>query len=407
MEASVIAICSVVRRPRSTCLPSSFIASPMPSSRALGAMSFMRTGTPREADWYEMPPPMMPAPSTAARLTGRAAFACLRAIFFTAWSPRKTDNQGASGLGLCHLRAQRGLDRHRLVTRLAGALLDRVDGGHRRRVVRPGLAGHEGLAAEEDHAGLDPVELQRGLLLLAARAPVELPVGRLLQHHQRRLAQVGGRGHRVDGSGLQRLLRAVLLAAGDPLDGDVGAGDARQAHGAAPAREDAELGLGQADLGLGRHHAVARGEAQLEAAAESDAVDRGDARRLEVLEHREDLLPVAQEAGDLLFAALEQRHELGDVGADDEDVLAARDQHAARRPLARAARRRPRQQAGERLLQLAKRRLVQLVDGVFLEIETQFDETAVEGKDLHGLSFEGHGSLLHVLGWLGVGCLPF
>ena len=33
---------------------------------------------------------MIPAPRTAARFTGRAAFACFFAIFFTAWSPRKT-----------------------------------------------------------------------------------------------------------------------------------------------------------------------------------------------------------------------------------------------------------------------------------------------------------------------------
>ena len=175
-------------------------------------------------------------------------------------------------------------------------------------------------------------ELQRGLLLLAPGLPVELAVGRVLQHAERRLAQVGGRHGRVHGADLQGVGGRPLLAAGDPLDRGVGPAQAGEPHGAAPAGEEAELRLRQADLRLRGHRAVARGEAQLEAAAERDAVDRDDGRRVEVLDRGEDGVRVEEPAGELLLALLEVAEELGDVGADEEDVLAARDQDARAGP---------------------------------------------------------------------------
>ena len=58
------------------------------------------------------------------------------------------------------------------------------------------------------------------------------------------------------------------------------ADQARHALRAAAARQQADLDLGQADEGLRvvGHDAVMAGEAQLEAAAEREAVDRGDER---------------------------------------------------------------------------------------------------------------------------------
>ena len=51
IPASTCAIWPVVSLPRSTCFSRSFTASPMPVSSAFGATSFMRTGTPFDADW--------------------------------------------------------------------------------------------------------------------------------------------------------------------------------------------------------------------------------------------------------------------------------------------------------------------------------------------------------------------
>jgi hypothetical protein len=51
IAARTWAIWAVVSFPRSTCFSRSFTASPRPSSSAFGATSFMRTGTPFDADW--------------------------------------------------------------------------------------------------------------------------------------------------------------------------------------------------------------------------------------------------------------------------------------------------------------------------------------------------------------------
>ncbi len=40
-----------------------------------------------------MPPPMIPAPRTAARCTGFAPAEAFFASFFTSWSPRKTETR--------------------------------------------------------------------------------------------------------------------------------------------------------------------------------------------------------------------------------------------------------------------------------------------------------------------------
>ena len=45
-------------------------------------------GVPFRADWKAMPPPMMPAPSTAALLISRLALAVLPFTFLTCWSAR-------------------------------------------------------------------------------------------------------------------------------------------------------------------------------------------------------------------------------------------------------------------------------------------------------------------------------
>ncbi len=76
----------------------------------------------------------------------------------------------------------------------------------------------------------------------------------------------------------QGVFGAVFLARGDPLDGVVDTDHARQAHGAAEARVDAQLDFRQADLGGGGHDTVIGRQAHLETATQGDAVDGDDGR---------------------------------------------------------------------------------------------------------------------------------
>ena len=96
---------------------------------------------------------------------------------------------------------------------------------------------------------------------------------------------------------------------------------------AAGAGDQAELHLGETELGLGMvgGDAVGAGERELEAAAETGAVDRGDDRLGQGLDPAHHLLPL--EAQPLRFGLGGERGELLDVGAGDEGVGLARDQH--------------------------------------------------------------------------------
>ena len=182
--------------------------------------------------------------------------------------------------------------------------------------------------------------------------------------------------------------RRPLLAAGDPLDRGVGPAEAREPDGPAPAGEEAELRLGQADL---RRRATSRGSSRRGTArsrrpratplmATTDGASRSSIAEKTASVSR-------SQPGELLLALLEVREELGDVGADAEDVLAARDEDAAQ--ALRGAR-----SSATAVFSSPTVERVELVDRLALQVEPQLDEAVVEGKDLHGLSFVAHGLLL-------------
>ncbi len=75
-----------------------------------------------------MPPPMIPAPRTAADSTFEAVLAIFFATFPTNWSPRKMSRDWSGG-SLRHAREGLSLDLQRVFTAAAGALLHRRDGG--------------------------------------------------------------------------------------------------------------------------------------------------------------------------------------------------------------------------------------------------------------------------------------
>ena len=159
-----------------------------------------------------------------------------------------------------------------------------------------------------EQAGRDLVDL---LLADAARRLADLLLG-----------EGYGGGHHVavgdlvDQSGGGTLGCVDEGACGDELQGLLGADGARETLRAAGARNDAELDLGQAELAhvLGRN-AVVAAERQLQAAAESGAVDGGDNRLGRLLDRVDQ---GRQER--LLHLALEFR----DVGAGGEELARAR-----------------------------------------------------------------------------------
>ena len=87
----------------------------------------------------------------------------------------------------------------------------------------------------------------------------------------------------------------------------------------------------------------------------------------------------------LVFAIAEIFGEFGDIGADNEAVLAAGDQKPPDVRVAPEERR--------RLAELVQRRPVELVDRVALTIEPQLHDSFVERDTLYRLTFERHGNL--------------
>src|SRR5215213_3776975 len=171
---------------------------------------------------------------------------------------------------------------------------------------------------------------------LAAQALVEVGAGgrldRLLGHAQRDGALLGdavgqlqglrfevGRGDdEVDEAEVVGVLRVDHVAREDQLHRLTLADESRQALGAAAAGDDAEVDLGLAEARRLAGDADVAGEGQLAAAAEAEAVDHGDDRLGEGVhggEERARRHHVALRDGGA-------PHELTDVGAGDESLLA-------------------------------------------------------------------------------------
>ncbi|CRR83940.1 hypothetical protein PAERUG_P48_London_17_VIM_2_01_13_02338 [Pseudomonas aeruginosa] len=292
--------------------------------------------------------------------------------------------------GLGQLDEAGGFDFQRLVAAEVGGLLDALDGFHRRRVVRTGLAGDEALGGFEGHHLLDCIQLQLFQLRLAPCLVVQLAGDGALGQVEGSGLQLLGSDHGVDGADLQGVLGLVFLARGDPLDGVIAADQARQADGAAEARVDAQLDFRQADLGGRAHHAEVRGQAHLQAAAEGDAVDRGNGGYVQVFEVAEDLVGFEVARHQFLVGQLEVVNELGDVGTNDEHVLAAGHDHALDRCIGL-----------DRIdcrTQLTEGETVELVDGLALEIEIQLDDAALKRLNRDGFTLVNH-QLISTLLW--------
>ena len=291
-------------------------------------------------------------------------------------------DQRVGDRGLGEFREGRALDLQRIVAVLAGGLLHGLHGFDRRRVGLACLAGDEALRGFEGHHTFHHVQLERALLLGAPRLPVDLAVNGQLQHAVGGVAQFFRGDHRVHRVILQCAVSLHLLAAGDPLDGVVGTDQARQAHGAAKARDDSQLHFRLAHLGRGGHHPVVGGQRHFHAATQGKAVDGGDRGERQVLDGAEGLVGLVRPGSDCLFCAAEVLAKLGDVGADDEDVLGAGDQQAFELTVPR--------QRDPRLGQLGHGPGIEFVDRLALAVEAQLGEVARQPGDTDGLPLE-HG----------------
>ena len=100
--------------------------------------------------------------------------------------------------------------------------------------------------------------------------------------------------------------------------------------------------------------------------------------------------------GDQLFVRqLEIVDELGDVGADDEYVLAAGDDNALHRAIGL--------EGVDGLAQIVEGEAVELVDGLTLEVEIQFDDAALKSLNRDGFTFVNH-QLISTVWKLNVTC---
>ena len=291
-------------------------------------------------------------------------------------------DQALGDRGLGQLDEAGGLDFQGLVAAEVGGFLNGLDRLDRSRVVRAGLASDEALGGLEAHHLLDGVELELFQLGLTLGLVVQLAGDGALDQIQRGFLELGGGDDGIDGADFQRVFSAVFLAGGDPLDGVVGTDHARQAHGAAEARVDTQFDFRQTDLGGLAHYAVVTGQAHLETATQGDAVDGDDGRHGEVFEITEDLVGFQVASHQLCVGQFEVVDEFGDIGADDEHVLATGDNHALDRTVSL-----DRVDGGA---QLVEGKTVEFVDGLTLEVELQFDDATLKSLNRDGFTFVNH-----------------
>jgi len=273
-------------------------------------------------------------------------------------------------------------DFQRFVTAEVGRFLDALDGLDRSRIVRAGLACDERLGGLERHHLLDGIELELVQFRLALGLVVQFAGDGALDQIQCSFLQLLRSDDGIDRVHLEGVFGAVLLAGGDPLDSIVHTDQARQTHGAAEARVDAQLDFRQTDLGGGGHDAIVSGHAHLETATQGDAVDGDHGGHAQVFEIVEDLVCFEVAGNQLFIGQLEVVDELGDVGADDEHILAAGDDDTLDRSVGL--------DGIDCLAQIVESEAIEFIDGLTLEVEIQFDDAALKSLNRDGFTFVNH-----------------
>jgi hypothetical protein len=123
--------------------------------------------------------------------------------------------------------------------------------------------------------------------------------------------------HGIDETQVFGLLRPDRAAARHQIDGGSSTDQARQAHRAARARDDAELDFRQTETGGGKRHPIGAAERHFETAAKRAAVNARDPGLFRVFDTRHHIRQMRRQRR---FA------ELADIGAGDESAAGA-EQH--------------------------------------------------------------------------------
>src|SRR5690606_15248932 len=229
---------------------------------------------------------------------------------------------------------------------------------------------------------LNAVELELFQLRLALGLEVQLAGNSALDQIQRSSLQLVGSYHGIHGTHFQGISRLIFLATTDPLDGIVITDHARQTYGTAKAWVDAQLNFRQTYLGALSRYAIVGSQAHFKTATQGDAIDGDHSRNRQVFEIVEDLVGFEVAGHQLFVRQLEVIDELGDVGADDEHVLATADDHALDRGVGL--------DGVDCCTQLIQGKAVEFVDGLTLEVEIQFDDAALKSLSRDGFTFVNH-----------------
>ena len=297
--------------PRAAVASQFFFMTPRPRSSCSWPISMMVTGMPALANDIEMPPPMVPAPMMAtlldlARLGVGGNAGHLRGLALG-------EERVALRLRLIaghQLDELLALEGNAFLERALQRLLDALGAGERRDQAAVALVGGSRSLGEDLRIGLGGGEL--GVVVAHALQRAFLGQHLLGESHAgiRRIAleQV------VDEADLHALVALDRIAGDDHLHGLGRPDHARQPLGAAGARQQAELHLGQAEVGVLGRDAEMAAQRGLETAAERIAVDRRDDRPRRVFQRVENFMQARR---------LRRLAELADVGAGDEAAAGA------------------------------------------------------------------------------------
>src|SRR5216683_272167 len=285
---------------------------PRPRSSASCATSTTVTGIPALAKFMAMPPPMVPAPITAAFLISLAGVSGGTSGILAASRSAKKKSLRFRFRRVEELDEQFPLALDALIERQADRRLDGLDDA----LGRPEAARLPRHALAELREDLRFAPGGRDLV----GEVTDLPERTLLVEHLLGEGHAGGGKiavhDLVDEPDPECLVGADGAAADHHLQALLDAHHARQPLRAARAGQNPQLHLGQTEAGALHADAVVTGERDLETAAEGRAVDGGHdglRRALDQIQHRVERRLRGRLA------------ELGDVGAGDEGASGADD----------------------------------------------------------------------------------
>src|SRR5690606_32551444 len=175
--------------------------------------------------------------------------------------------------------------------------------------------------------------------------------------------------HGINGTCFQGRFGALVGTASNPLDGVVHADQARQAHGTAETGVDAQLGFRQADLGALGHDTEVTGQTHFQTAAQRQTVNGGHGGNVQIFEGVENAVGFQAASDQFLFGQLERLNKFGDVGADDENVLATGDDDTLDAVVGL--------DLLDSRLELGEGRLIELVDRLALQIKPQLGDAVL------------------------------